>query len=100
MITIQSLSTYAPGYCSISVKDNGIGFDEKYRDRIFSLFQRLNTKDRYEGSGIGLAITKKILDKHHGTIEAKSEENVGSEFVVNLPFRQHEERSGSRLTKS
>lgn len=94
VISIQNLTNGsvsnadAPGYCRISVKDNGIGFDEKYGDKIFSLFQRLNTKDRYEGSGIGLAITKKILDKHNGTIAANSQENVGSEFVVNLPLRQ------------
>ncbi|WP_254562688.1 sensor histidine kinase [Dyadobacter diqingensis] len=94
VISIQNLTNGsvsiadAPGYCRISVKDNGIGFDEKYGDKIFSLFQRLNTKDKYEGSGIGLAITKKILDKHNGTIAANSQENVGSEFVVNLPLRQ------------
>jgi len=75
-------------YCQISISDNGIGFDEKYGDKIFSLFQRLNTKDRYEGSGIGLAITKKILDKHGGMITASSEENVGSEFIVSLPWKQ------------
>lgn len=74
--------------CRISVSDNGIGFDEKYGDKIFSLFQRLNTKDKYEGSGIGLAITKKILDKHNGTITASSTENVGSEFIVSLPYKQ------------
>lgn len=74
--------------CRISVSDNGIGFDEKYGDKIFSLFQRLNTKDKYEGSGIGLAITKKILDKHNGTITANSTENVGSEFIVSLPYKQ------------
>lgn len=94
VISIQNLTNGsvsnadAPGYCRISVKDNGIGFDEKYGDKIFSLFQRLNTKDKYEGSGIGLAITKKILDKHNGTIAANSQENIGSEFVVNLPLRQ------------
>ena len=94
VINIQNLANGsvsdadAPGYCRISVRDNGIGFDEKYGDKIFSLFQRLNTKDRYEGSGIGLAITKKILDKHNGTIAAHGQENVGSEFVVNLPLRQ------------
>jgi PAS domain S-box-containing protein len=97
VINIQNLANGsvsdadAPGYCRISVRDNGIGFDEKYGDKIFSLFQRLNTKDRYEGSGIGLAITKKILDKHNGTIAAHGQENVGSEFVVNLPLRQKAE---------
>ena len=82
------------GFCQISVSDNGIGFDEKYGDKIFSLFQRLNTKDKYEGSGIGLAITKKILDKHSGSITASSIENVGSEFVVSLPFKQKREEGG------
>ena len=80
-------------YCYISISDNGIGFDEKYGEKIFSLFQRLNTKDKYEGSGIGLAITKKILDKHNGSITATSKEGVGSEFVITLPLRynsQHE----------
>jgi PAS domain S-box-containing protein len=89
VITIQSLPGY--DYCRVSIKDNGIGFDEKYGGKIFSLFQRLNTKDKYEGSGIGLAITKKILDKHNGTIAAKSRENIGSEFVVSLPLRQKSE---------
>ncbi|MEO6685238.1 MAG: ATP-binding protein [Dyadobacter sp.] len=74
--------------CYISVSDNGIGFDEKYGEKIFSLFQRLNTKDKYEGSGIGLAITKKILDKHNGSITANSKEGVGSEFIITLPFRR------------
>jgi two-component system CheB/CheR fusion protein len=80
-------------YCYISISDNGIVFDEKYGEKIFSLFQRLNTKDKYEGSGIGLAITKKILDKHNGSITATSKEGVGSEFVITLPLRynsQHE----------
>lgn len=75
--------------CYISVSDNGIGFDEKYGEKIFSLFQRLNTKDKYEGSGIGLAITKKILDKHNGSITANSKEGVGSEFVITLPLRHN-----------
>jgi PAS domain S-box-containing protein len=74
--------------CYISVQDNGIGFDEQYGDKIFSLFQRLNTKDKYEGSGIGLAITKKILDKHSGSIVANSQEGVGSEFIITLPVSQ------------
>jgi PAS domain S-box-containing protein len=78
--------------CFISVADNGIGFDEKYGEKIFSLFQRLNTKDKYEGSGIGLAITKKILDKHNGSITANSKEGEGSEFIISLPIRQTEQK--------
>ena len=74
--------------CCITVSDNGIGFNDQYRDRIFSLFERLNTKDKYEGSGIGLAITKKIIDKHNGTIQATSQEGQGSQFIITLPLRQ------------
>lgn len=74
--------------CCITISDNGIGFNEQYREKIFSLFERLNTKDKYEGSGIGLAITKKIIDKHHGTIRAISQEGEGSSFMITLPLRQ------------
>jgi PAS domain S-box-containing protein len=77
-----------PATCSIIISDNGIGFSDQYRDKIFSLFERLNTKDKYEGSGIGLAITKKIIDKHNGIISATSEEGQGSQFIITLPLRQ------------
>lgn len=73
---------------SIQFSDNGIGFNELYRDKIFSLFERLNTKDQYEGSGIGLAISKKIIGKHNGTISAVSKEGEGSCFIINIPLRQ------------
>jgi len=75
-------------YCRISVRDNGIGFDERFSSSIFSLFEKLNPKSTYEGSGIGLAIAKKIIDKHHGVIIAKSVLTQGSEFSVILPFKQ------------
>lgn len=75
--------------CQITITDNGIGFDEQYVDKIFSLFQRLNTKDIYEGSGIGLAITKRIIDKHNGRIKASSKEGMGSSFSIHLPLRQN-----------
>ncbi|MGM9508921.1 sensor histidine kinase [Larkinella sp. GY13] len=75
--------------CSILITDNGIGFDEQYVEKIFSLFQRLNTKDIYEGSGIGLAVTKRIIDKHNGRIRAQSKEGMGSTFIISLPLRQH-----------
>jgi PAS domain S-box-containing protein len=74
-------------YCLLQVTDNGIGFDEKYIPNIFSLFERLHSKEKYEGSGIGLAITKKIIEKHHGLINVKSREGIGSEFEIILPFR-------------
>lgn len=72
----------------ISVKDNGIGFDVKYVEKMFSIFQRLHTRDKYSGTGIGLAICKKIVDVHNGTITAHSESGKGSEFLVTLPLAQ------------
>ena len=72
-------------FCHISIKDNGIGFDEKFADNIFTLFRRLHTKDRFEGTGIGLAISKKIVEKHGGNIIAKGEEGEGAEFIIILP---------------
>lgn len=75
-------------YCRIIVRDNGIGFDEAYSSSIFNLFEKLNPKTTYEGSGIGLAIAKKIIEKHHGIIIARSRMNEGSEFNVVLPLKQ------------
>ena len=75
--------------CFITISDNGIGFDELYYEKIFSLFERLNTKDKYEGSGIGLAITKKIIDKHNGNISVSSKEGEGAVFELTLPLTQH-----------
>lgn len=71
----------------ISFRDNGIGFHQKYDNDIFTIFQRLNTKDKFEGTGIGLAITKKIIDKHNGQIKAFSKENEGAEFIIALPVK-------------
>lgn len=73
-------------YCCISIRDNGIGFDDKYARNIFALFERLNSKDKYEGTGIGLAIAKKIIDKHKGLIAAHSKEGEGAEFMIILPI--------------
>lgn len=75
-------------WCELSVRDNGIGFDEKYRDRIFDVFQRLHSRDEYEGTGVGLAICRKIVERHGGTITAYSREGEGATFVVVLPIRQ------------
>ncbi len=75
-------------FCRITITDNGIGFDEQYLDRIFVIFQRLDTQSGYEGTGIGLAIAKKIMDNHHGMITAKSKENEGTKFIMVLPLKQ------------
>jgi signal transduction histidine kinase len=74
-----------PASYEIRVTDNGIGFDEKYLDRIFNVFQRLHGRGTYEGTGIGLAVCRKIVERHGGTITAHSRENEGSAFVVTLP---------------
>ncbi len=73
-------------YVCFHVKDNGIGFDEKYTDKIFHIFQRLHGRSEYEGTGIGLSICRKIVTNHGGFITAKSKENDGAEFIVILPM--------------
>jgi signal transduction histidine kinase len=72
-------------YYKITVKDNGIGFDNEYAEKIFLIFQRLHGRSEFEGTGLGLAICKKIVDNHQGFITAKSELNKGSVFTVYLP---------------
>jgi len=72
-------------YAEIVVQDNGIGFNQQYAEQIFVIFQRLHSKDKYEGTGIGLALCKKIVDSHHGEIYAQSEEGHGASFHVILP---------------
>ena len=73
-------------YCRLEVKDNGIGFDESYIDRIFMIFQSLNDRSAYEGTGIGLAIAKKIIEKHNDLITSKSALDEGATFVIILPL--------------
>ncbi|GAB1542668.1 hypothetical protein NUACC21_53420 [Scytonema sp. NUACC21] len=72
--------------CQIIVEDNGIGFDEKYLDRIFNVFQRLHGRNEYEGTGMGLAIARKIVERHGWTITARSQPSQGSSFIVLLPI--------------
>jgi signal transduction histidine kinase len=86
----ESLPGSMPGeeICQIVVRDNGIGFDERYLDRIFQVFQRLHSRSDYEGTGIGLAVCRKIAERHGGTISAKSAEGEGATFIVTLPVKQ------------
>jgi PAS domain S-box-containing protein len=72
-------------YCHITVTDNGIGFDQAYKDRIFELFQRLHEKETFPGTGIGLSIVKKIVDNHQGTILASGELDKGARFDIFIP---------------
>lgn len=76
------------GYCEFTVRDNGIGFDMKYLDRIFTVFQRLHGRGEYEGTGVGLAVCRKIVERHGGTITARSALGQGAAFLVRLPARQ------------
>jgi PAS domain S-box-containing protein len=79
----------------ITVSDNGIGFEEAYLDRIFELFQRLHGRNEYEGTGIGLAICRKIVERHGGTITARSSPGQGATFIVNLPYREINEEGAA-----
>jgi PAS domain S-box-containing protein len=74
------------GVCEIHVEDKGIGFDEKYLDRIFLPFQRLHGRDEFPGLGMGLAICRKIVERHAGRIDAKSSPGKGSTFIITLPL--------------
>jgi signal transduction histidine kinase len=72
----------------LSIQDNGIGFDEKYTDKIFAMFQRLHGRSEYEGTGVGLAVCRRITDRHSGAITAKSKPGHGATFTVRLPVHQ------------
>lgn len=77
----------------LSIRDNGIGFDEKYLDKIFGVFQRLHGRSSYEGSGIGLAICQKIVRRHGGRITARSVPDQGAQFIIELPVAQKDEQA-------
>ncbi|HEX7150235.1 MAG TPA: ATP-binding protein [Thermoanaerobaculia bacterium] len=79
------------GYrCRLTVSDNGIGFEEKYAERIFTMFERLHARAQYEGTGIGLAICKKIAERHGGEIRAHGRPGEGATFIVTLPVSHSE----------
>ncbi len=83
---IEDEAVAAPRMCEITVADNGIGFDKKYLDRIFTPFQRLHGKNEYEGTGMGLAICRKVVERHGGSITARSQPDIGTTFLISLPF--------------
>ncbi|HEX8362242.1 MAG TPA: PAS domain S-box protein [Longimicrobium sp.] len=80
------------GTAEIRVSDNGIGFDVRYLDRIFSPFERLHGRGEYEGTGMGLAICRKIVERHGGRVTAESTPGEGTTFIVSLPVQQRQER--------
>jgi signal transduction histidine kinase len=85
-------------YCRISITDNGIGFNEIYKEKIFTMFQRLHSKEAFEGTGIGLAIVKKIVEKHNGIITVSSREGEGTTFTLVLPIRQNKAVQAKELS--
>lgn len=85
-ITAETIEQNGRAHCQLFITDNGIGFEEKYAERIFGIFQRLHGRHEYEGSGVGLAICKKIVERHGGTITAHSQVGQGATFVVTLPM--------------
>jgi light-regulated signal transduction histidine kinase (bacteriophytochrome) len=84
----QSRKSLAEEKCRITVEDNGIGFDQQYAERIFGIFQRLHPRDVYEGTGIGLAICRRIVEYHGGQISAQGTPGKGAIFEVLLPVAQ------------
>jgi PAS domain S-box-containing protein len=85
---IEISGAVAGDHICVNVRDNGIGFDEAYSEKIFGLFERLHTRDQFPGTGIGLSICKRITELHHGKISAQSKENEFAIFEVNLPVVQ------------
>ncbi|MGZ3710723.1 MAG: PAS domain-containing sensor histidine kinase [Bdellovibrionota bacterium] len=84
---VKISSTVKNGRCLISVQDNGIGFEDKYLDRIFTIFQRLHGRQEYEGTGVGLAVCRRIVERHNGSITARGNIGVGACFEIALPMR-------------
>ncbi len=87
-------------YCRITIKDNGIGFDNSYSEKIFTIFQRLHPREKYDGTGIGLAITRKIIEKHGGIIHATGKENEGAKFTMVIPLKQNADTGVHTLNKN
>lgn len=84
----SSLVDDTRNWCCIKFADKGIGFDPQYSERVFNLFQRLHGRDEYSGTGIGLALCRKIIERHGGSIDAESEQGKGATFIIRLPMTQ------------
>jgi len=84
---VEAEQGQAGKFCRIFVEDNGIGFDQKYSEQIFDMFVRLHGNSEYEGTGIGLALCKQIVEHHNGYISALSKENAGTTFIISFPLQ-------------
>ena len=80
-------------FAVITITDNGIGFEQEFAQKIFETFLRLNSKDKFEGTGLGLSLCKRIAERHGGSIEATGEPDKGSSFIIHLPLKQQKETS-------
>ena len=87
-ISADTISKGDEDYTEIIVEDNGIGFEQEHAEKIFGTFERLHAKDKYDGTGLGLALCKKIAERHGGSIIAQGEKNAGARFIVLLPLKQ------------
>ena len=87
-------------YVALAFKDNGIGFEQQYAEQIFIIFQRLNNQKAYGGTGIGLALCKKIVENHHGMIKVDSEPGIGTSFYIYLPVNQSVISGGESVVRS
>jgi hypothetical protein len=85
-IAYQTVTIDNKNFAQFRVIDNGIGFDSKYAEKIFHTFARLNARDDYEGTGLGLSLCKKIVHRHHGFLKAIGKPGLGAEFIIELPF--------------
>ncbi|MGH9894359.1 MAG: sensor histidine kinase [bacterium] len=89
-VVIEAEAEPGEAMCRISITDNGIGVPTEERDRVFAMFTRLHGQDEFPGTGIGLAICRKIVERHGGTITARSTPGQGATFIVTLPIRTTE----------
>ncbi|MEX1034280.1 MAG: CHASE3 domain-containing protein [Cellvibrionaceae bacterium] len=78
-------------WCQLTIQDNGIGFDERFAERIFTPFQRLHGRGEYAGSGIGLAVCRRVIERHGGSIKVRSKPGLGTAFIIYLPVIQDPE---------
>jgi len=88
IITATTSNKEPVQYCRIYIQDNGIGFDQVYAEQIFDMFRRLHVNSEFEGTGIGLTLCKKIVEKHNGYISVQSKVGKGSTFIISLPVHQ------------